>query len=188
MKLIIGLGNPEQQYERTWHNLGFLAIEEIIKEYNFPPLKKKSKFQAEISEGEIGGHKIILAKPLTYMNNSGLAVSALAGYFKLKLENIIVIHDDLDLISGRIKIVKNSSDGGHNGIKSIISQLSSKEFVRIKLGIKTDRLEFINPADYVLTGWKKEEWELVKEQLKKAGRSAINIITEGIDYAKNHLN
>lgn len=188
MKLIIGLGNPEKQYEHTWHNLGFLAIEEMIKEFNFPALKKKSKFQAEISEGEIGGHKIILAKPLTYMNNSGLAVSALAGFFKIKLENIVIIQDDLDLMLGKIKIVKNSGDGGHNGIKSIISQLSSKEFVRIKLGIKTDRLDFIDPADYVLTGWKKEEAGLIKDQLKKAGRSAINLITEGIDYAKNNLN
>jgi peptidyl-tRNA hydrolase, PTH1 family len=188
MKLIIGLGNPEKQYERTWHNLGFLAIEETLKEFNFSAFKKKSKFQAEISEGEIGGHKIILAKPLTYMNNSGLAVSALAGFFKIKLENIIIIQDDLDLNFGRIKIVKNSGDGGHNGIKSIISQLSSKEFIRIKLGIKTDRLEFIDPADYVLTGWKKEEEQELTTQIKKVSQVVENIITHDLDFAKNHLN
>ncbi len=187
-KLIVGLGNPEKKYFNTWHNLGFLVIDEIIKNYNLPSLKIKNKFQAELSEAEIDNKKIILAKPLTYMNNSGITVSGLANYFKIKTENIIIIQDDLDLTLGKIKIVQASRDGGHNGIKSIIEKLKTDNFIRIKIGIKTEKLGLINPADYVLTGWSEIEKEKVEEQIKKTTQAVINIITKDLNFAKNNLN
>jgi peptidyl-tRNA hydrolase, PTH1 family len=188
MKLIVGLGNPGKKYERSWHNLGFAVLDLLRKELNLTDFKKSVKFKGEITKGEVGNETIILLKPTTFMNNSGLAVAALSSYFKIKPKDIIIIHDDLDLPLGKLRLATNSSAGGHNGLKSIIEQLGSKEFYRIKIGIKTELVDKINPADYVLTGWDKEQSIAVKEQLKKAAEAANDLLAIGPAKAMNKWN
>jgi PTH1 family peptidyl-tRNA hydrolase len=181
MKLIIGLGNPGKKYEHTWHNLGFLAVENFRQLSDLPKFKKSAKFQAEVSNGDFNGEKIILARPQTFMNNSGQSVVALTHYYKLQPKDIIVIHDDLDLPLERIRLGWNSSAGGHNGIKSIIELLGTQAFFRIKLGIATELLKKIAPADYVLTSWNKDEKTLVERQIKNAAEATRNILESGLE-------
>jgi len=134
MVLIVGLGNPGQKFEKTRHNLGFRALDEFLKEFDFPFFKFSRKFNAEISEGFLNGGKIILAKPQTFMNNSGKAVKSLT--LNLKPETLIVVHDDIDLPLGTIRIVQNRGEAGHKGVKSIIDVLGTRDFIRIRIGIK----------------------------------------------------
>ena len=164
MKLIIGLGNPDKQYQKTWHNLGFLTLDYFQQEYDFGNFKLENKFKSQISTGNIDGDKIILAKPQTYMNNSGQAVGLIIKYFKTNLKDIIVVHDDIDLLLGKIRITTDSSAGGHNGVKSIIQNLKTQSFVRIKIGVKTNRLAKVNPANYVL-----EKYNILQIENNKEG-------------------
>ncbi|HMN19061.1 MAG TPA: aminoacyl-tRNA hydrolase [Candidatus Moranbacteria bacterium] len=136
MKLIIGLGNPGEKYEKTRHNAGFIALDEIRRLWEFPEFKENSRFSAQLSEGVRGGEKILLVKPQTFMNRSGHSVKALVDFYKVPLENIVVIHDDLDIAAGEMKISPDSSSGGHNGAKSLIAQLGTQNFQRIRLGIE----------------------------------------------------
>jgi len=177
MKLIIGLGNPGKKYQKTWHNLGFLILGEWQKILAFPAFKKQLKFQAETSEGKLGEEKIILAKPLTYMNNSGEAVAKIKNYYQLDLDQIIAIHDDIDLPLGKIRLAKNSSAGGHNGVKSLIETLGSQNFWRLKIGVKTPRLEKIKAEDYVLEKFNKQQ-ELEIAKIKK---TAVAALETGLD-------
>jgi len=188
MKLIVGLGNPGKKYGGTWHNLGFAAIDEIRADFNLPILRKSARFQAFVSEGSFEKEKVILAQPLTYMNNSGESAKALASFYKIKPADIIVIHDDIDLPLGKIRLAKDSSAGGHNGIKSIIEQLGTKNFSRIKIGIKTAELEKMEAADYVLTAWDKGEKKTVLGQLKNAAEAAKDILESGLEKAMNKWN
>jgi len=188
MKLIVGLGNPGKKYDRTWHNLGFSAVEDLRRILDLPAFKKSIKFKAEVSVGMIGQEKILLAKPLTFMNNSGDSVSALASFYKIKPADIIVIHDDLDLPLGKIRLAADSSAGGHNGLKSIIEKLGTKNFSRVKIGIKTPSLEKIEAADYVLTAPVKGEETQVKEQIKKAAEAARDILAIGLTKSMNKWN
>lgn len=188
MKLIVGLGNPGKKYEHSWHNFGFAALEEAREIFGLPPLKKSARFRAELSEGLFEGEKIILAKPLTYMNNSGESVKALAGFYKIKPAEIIVIHDDLDLPLSKIRLAKDSSAGGHNGVKSIIEQLATKDFLRIKIGVKTNLLEKIPAEDYVLAAPDKTERPAAKKQIKNAAEAAKDIVELGLEKAMNKWN
>lgn len=191
MKLIIGLGNPGKKYERTWHNLGWLALDALADFCETPKFKKSAKFQAEITEIAINGEKIILAKPQTFMNLSGDSVSIIAKFHKIKPQDIIIIHDDIDLSLGRLRISQNSASGGHNGIKSIIEKLGTKDFIRIRIGCKSlddNKLKNIETADYVLTNWSQQEKTLVEEQTKKAGEAALAIIEFGRELATNQYN
>ncbi len=135
MKLIIGLGNPGKEYEKTRHNAGFLAVDKIVDSIKYQVLSIKQKFNAEIFQGIINNEKIILVKPQTFMNNSGQAVKAILDYYKINPEDIIVIHDDLDIPLGEFKISKNKNSGGHKGVQSIIDYLGTKDFTRIRIGI-----------------------------------------------------
>lgn len=188
MRLIVGLGNPGKEYLKTWHNIGFLALDQIASSFNFEKFKLEKKFQAEIATGEIANQKIILAKPQTYMNNSGLAVGALAKYYKIKLEDIIVIHDDIDLPLGRIKIVNDSSAGGHNGIKSIIQYLKTQQFTRIRIGVSTPKKEKIGSADYVLTKIGLLQSSKIKEIIKKTTSAVEEVVDVSLDSAMNKYN
>lgn len=134
MWLIIGLGNPGKTYQNTKHNLGFLIVDKLQKELG-SAWKKNTKLQSELTSGKIAGGKIILAKPQTYMNLSGQAVQKIAHFYKIKPENILVIHDDFDLELGRFKISIGASAAGHNGVASIIKELKTKDFIRIRIGI-----------------------------------------------------
>lgn len=149
--LLIGLGNPGKEYAETRHNLGFMIIDEIIESYNLSLPKYNKKFNADISEGEIAGKKVIAAKPATFMNNSGKAVQKLARFYKVSGDNIIVIHDDLELAPFKIKVKTGGGAGGHNGIKSVDEHIGNNyERVRIGIGHPRDRKENrIEAYDYV---------------------------------------
>lgn len=132
MYVFAGLGNPGSKYAMNRHNIGFMAIDLIAQSYNFPPFK--NKFRAEISEGKIGNHKIILCKPMTFMNLSGKAVQELMGFYKIPLDHLYVFHDDLDLLPFKVKLKLGGGSGGHNGLNSI-DQHMGKEYWRLRLGI-----------------------------------------------------
>ena len=155
MHLILGLGNPGKKYQNTRHNIGFAAIDFLFEEWlegeGSTAWHEEKKFQAEISEGNLNGEKIILAKPQTFMNNSGTSTSALVNFYKVEPKNIVVIHDDLDIAFGEIKVQTDRSSAGHNGIKSIIERLGTQAFTRVRVGIgKADRAKQGEAADYVL--------------------------------------
>ena len=181
MKLVVGLGNPGDRYSDTRHNVGYLVLDNYLGD-----VKWKNKFNAEYYEDNINGEKVLFVKPLTYMNLSGDAVVQFVNYFGIELEDILVIQDDLDLSLGRYKIKTNSSDGGHNGIKSIINRLSSKGFARLKVGISHDKS--LDTKDYVLGSFSKEDKEIFKD-LQETFNKIINcFIKQGIDRTMNIYN
>lgn len=140
MKLIIGLGNPGKQYEKTRHNIGFLAVDFLVERLNFK-FNLKEKFKAEICETRLNNEKIIIVKPQTFMNNSGDAVQLLQSFYKVSPKNIIVVYDELDLPFEKIRVRKEGSSAGHKGIQSIIQKLGTDKFYRIRIGIKNDKAE-----------------------------------------------
>ncbi|MEA2097998.1 MAG: aminoacyl-tRNA hydrolase [Patescibacteria group bacterium] len=167
MKLVIGLGNPGEEYKKTRHNAGFLAVDELVLSSKYPSnlagkqiLSTQSKFNAEISQGTMNNEKVILVKPLTFMNNSGQAVRAVLDYYKINTEDIIVIHDDLGILLGKYKISKNKNFGGHKGVQSIIDYLGTKDFTRIRIGIMIENKK--TPTEkFVLERFNEEEMEIV---------------------------
>jgi len=166
MKLIIGLGNPGEEYKKTRHNAGFLAVDDIASKLQATSYKLQANFNAEISERIINNEKVILAKPQTFMNNSGQAVKAIVDYYKINLENIIVIHDDLDIPLGEYKISKNKNSGGHKGVQSIIDYLGTKDFLRIRIGIMIENKK--TPTEkFVLERFNKDEMEIVEEVIRE---------------------
>jgi peptidyl-tRNA hydrolase, PTH1 family len=166
MKLIVGLGNPGKEYENTRHNAGFEVIDELSRRFNMPlnQLKHKGLYGIGFYQGE----KIILLKPLTYMNLSGESIRAVMDYYQIDRENILVIYDDLDLPVGKIRLRQKGSAGGHNGIKSTIAHLGTQEFNRIRIGIDRPRPGMKVP-DYVLGRFSKEEQPAIMEAVKKSG-------------------
>jgi len=135
MKLIVGLGNPGEKYEKTRHNAGFLAVDKMADNFQFPSFEFRRTFNAEISQDIIGSEKVILVKPQTFMNNSGEAVKAILDYYKIGPESVIVIHDDLDIAIGEYKVSKNRGSAGHRGVQSIIDYFGTKDFTRARIGI-----------------------------------------------------
>ncbi len=161
MKLIIGLGNPGEEYKKTRHNAGFLTVDALALKLQATSYKLQANFNAEVSEGIIDNKKIILAKPQTFMNNSGQAVRAILDYYKIKPEDIVVIHDDLDILLGEYKISKNKNSGGHKGVQSIIDYLGTKDFTRIRIGIMTENKK--TPTEkFVLERFSKDEMKIIK--------------------------
>ena len=185
MYFIVGLGNPGLQYENTRHNVGFMTIDYLANKYDIDV--RKLKFKSLYGQGEISGHKVMLIKPQTYMNNSGMAVLDVYNYYKMPLENILVIVDDVDIEFGTIRIRKKGSDGGHNGLKSIIYQLGSQDFPRIKIGIGK-RKEGQDLADFVLSKFSKDEKPRIEEAVLNAAMAVETIITYGIDEGMNQFN
>lgn len=167
MKLIIGLGNPGKEYKNNRHNVGFMILDSLYKKYkdNFSLFKEDRKMKAEVSIGEIEGQKIILAKPLTFMNNSGISLTAIMNFYKIKLEDILVIQDDKDLEFCKIRIKDESSAGGHNGIKSIISAIGTNEIKRFKFGVANEKLDFMETDKFVLEDFSGEEKKKINEQV-----------------------
>lgn len=186
MYLIVGLGNPEKKYDKTKHNVGFDAIDEIIDEYNIP--SSGISMKGMYGKDTISGEKVIVMKPMTYMNLSGHAVRAFVDYYKLNpATDLIVIYDDVDLPTGQLRIRKKGSAGSHNGMKSIIQMLGSQEFTRIRVGIgpKPEKWDL---ADYVLAPFAKEEREKVDSALSQIVPITKEIIENGIDAAMNGFN
>lgn len=185
MKLIVGLGNPTKEYEGTRHNIGFMAIDALGEEYGIRVDTLKHK--ALIGKGMIEGQKVILAKPVTYMNLSGEAVREIADYYKIPAEDVIVIFDDISLDVGMIRIRRKGSAGGHNGIKSIIAHLGTMDFPRIKVGIGAKR-EGQDLADYVLGKFSKADREILQDALKDVKKAVSLMLWDEITEAMNAFN
>lgn len=190
MKFIVGLGNPGKEYENTRHNAGFLAVHNLRLEMEkFSTWKLNKKFNGEISEGKIGGEKIILLRPHTFMNNSGQAVAAAAHFYKIKPADILVIHDDIDLPLGKLRIKKDGSSGGHRGVESIIAALGSENFSRLKIGVAPEtRPKNFDAANFVLNKFSKTENKKITEIIKKATEAVALILAEGTGAAMNQFN
>lgn len=183
MFLIVGLGNPGKEYENTRHNIGFDAVDRISHKYNIDI--NRIKFKGMYGEGSIEGEKVILLKPLTYMNLSGESVREIVNFYKIDSKNIIIIHDDVDLEVGRIRIRLKGSSGGHNGIKSIIYQLGTEEFVRLKLGVGKAERDMVS---HVLGKFSKEDREIEEKVLNSAVEATSAIINESPESAMNKFN
>ena len=169
MMLIVGLGNPGKEYDNTPHNAGFMALDEFQKEYNFPNFKLSKKHSSLISEGILGQVKVILAKPQTLMNNSGKAVQSLLklSLGKTKL-SLVVVHDDIDIPLGKVKVSKGSGSAGHRGVDSIIQSLGTKDFARIRIGIQPADSKPENIEEFVLQKFSKAELPLFQSTIQEA--------------------
>lgn len=183
MKLVVGLGNPGREYKNTRHNIGFMVLDNYLGKVNW-----KTKMENYYYMEEVNGEQIMFIKPLTYMNLSGLAVSKIVNFYKIDIKDILVIQDDLDMNVGTYKIKRNSSSGGHNGIKSIIAELNSDEFARLKVGIgKSIQI----PTDkYVLGKFSTDEENKINENMDTFNEIIKSFITNGIEdtmasYNKN---
>ena len=180
MKLIVGLGNPEKQYEKTFHNVGFIAAGDAAEAMN--ARFKKKECEASVAEAFIGGEKVIIARPLTYMNNSGRAVKQLMAKYKISEEDLLVIYDDYDLPKGKLRIRAAGSAGTHNGMRSIIGETGLKNFARIRIGIRDEEVN-IPIINYVLSEIRKDDYELFGSACKKAGEAAADF-ARGLDIEK----
>lgn len=199
MKIIVGLGNPEEKYEGTRHNLGFEVVEELARKLDLKDWNLEKKFNAQILKSDYTLNPIsltlVLVKPQTYMNKSGEAVTKIANFFKVVPEDVIVIHDDLDLLLGKMKVRVGGGAGGHHGVESVIEKLGSDQFVRVRLGIGTDqgflgehkRVHF-NAEHFVMEQFRASERSKVKSMLKHAVLALETILDKGVETAQNQFN
>lgn len=184
--IIAGLGNPGTQYEDTRHNCGFMAAETLAESYNTEI--KRLKFKSLTAELTLSGKRCLVMKPTTFMNNSGDAVEEAAAFYKIPPENVVVIYDDISLDVGRLRIRGKGSDGGHNGMKSIILRLNSDNFPRIRIGVGQKPHPDYNLADWVLSRFTKAEGEKLEPALKNAAKAAELIVGGKINEAMNLYN
>ena len=185
MYIIVGLGNPGDKYAKTRHNVGFNVIDLLAKEYSIDVSKIKHK--ALTGEGRVGTEKVILVKPITYMNLSGESVADICNYYNIDLENLIVIYDDIDLDIVKIRIRKKGSGGTHNGMRSIIKCLGSNEFPRVRVGISRPQ-NGQDLADFVLSRFSKEDEKNLQESYEHAVAAVDCAIRENLDLAMNRYN
>lgn len=175
MWLLVGLGNPGDKYAKNRHNIGFMVADALADAYKFPNFK--SKFQGEYAQGTIAGEKCLILKPMTYMNESGISVSQLVKFYKIDTSQIIVFYDELDLPPGKLRVKKGGGSGGHNGIKSMDSHMSSKDYWRVRLGIghpgDKDRV-----SGYVLSDFSKEEQVWLPEWIKAISNQAHYLVQD----------
>lgn len=193
MKLIVGLGNPGRSYAQNRHNVGFICLGHFARRHHIRFSQKQS--QARIGTGEIAGIKVVLAKPQTYMNQGGRSVSLLVKRFDISLDDLVVIHDDLDLEPGKIRLRKGSSSGGHKGVDSIITHLGSQEFIRLRVGIGRPTLSENRrePSEdeiisYVLGDFTPEERQVISRVLPRVSEALFRLLTEGLGVAMNKYN
>lgn len=184
MYVIAGLGNPGRKYENTRHNMGFLAVDRLAEKHGIKVSKIRHK--ALIGDGNISGQRVLLVKPQTYMNLSGESLREVMDYYNVDIGNLIVIYDDLDLETGALRIRKKGSAGSHNGMKSVVGQLQSQDFPRIRIGIgKSGGLDW---KDFVTGKVGKQERDVLAEAIARAADAAECIIDRGIDRAMNEYN
>ena len=162
MKLIVGLGNPGKEYEKTRHNIGFMAINNYLKENNLD--LNKTKFNGKYTETNIKGEKVILLEPQKYMNLSGEVIRDFVKFYKIDVKDILIISDDLDMESGKIRLREKGSSGGHNGLKNIELHLNTNEYKRLKIGVGNNKM--IETKDYVLGKFSKEDFENIENSIK----------------------
>ena len=184
--LIVGLGNPGKEYERTRHNAGFRALDVLADKLGCKI--DKGKFQGIYGQANYGGKKLMLLKPLTYMNLSGRSVLQLSAYFNIPPQRIIVMFDDISLEPGRLRVRADGSAGGHNGIKSIIQEVGSQEFPRVKIGVGAKPHPDFDLADWVLSAFSSLEEKALAVSLENSAKAALCIIDQGVPEAANRFN
>ena len=184
--LIVGLGNPGREYERTRHNAGFRALDILADKLGCKV--DKLKFQGLYGQVNYRGKKILLLKPQTFMNLSGRSVLQLSAFFRVSPKNIIVMFDDISLEPGRLRVRADGSAGGHNGIKSIIQELGSQEFPRVKIGVGAKPHPDFDLADWVLSGFTAQEEKALQPALERAAEAALAVMEYGVPEAANRFN
>lgn len=184
MKLIVGLGNPGKEYTLTRHNVGFMVMDALA-DYWHVSINTK-KFKGEYVKVKYQGEDVILLKPITYMNNSGESVIQVMNYFKIDVDDLIVIYDDMDMPTGKLRLRQSGSAGGHNGMKSIIAHVGTQNFKRIRVGI--DKHAYIPVVDYVLGRFTKEQQPLIEKGIQDAKEAVITILDKDFTAAMNAYN
>ncbi|MGI5901419.1 MAG: aminoacyl-tRNA hydrolase [Desulfitobacteriia bacterium] len=168
MKAVIGLGNPGIKHHYSRHNVGFRLLDKLVKEIGF---RYKDGFRGKVADGVLNGERVVFLKPFTYMNLSGLSVRELVHYYRIEKEDFLIVHDDLDLPLGKLRLRSKGSSGGHNGLKSIIGELGYEDFWRLKIGVGRPQEKW-EVIDYVLSAFKREEEKILAEVLSKACEAA----------------
>lgn len=184
MRLIIGLGNPGEKYENTRHNIGFKVIDELALRLDIKKFKTRCK--SFVAEGKVGNHKVLLAQPQTFMNNSGEALSELVSWYKINPNKLILIYDDVDLEAGKIRIRSRGTAGGHHGVESVLAHAKSPEFARIRIGIGKD--EKVSTEIYVLQNIPIGQREILALAVTRAAEAAEEIIGGNLESAMNKFN
>lgn len=185
MILVAGLGNPGSEYASTKHNIGFLAVDEIGKRVGIELTKKK--FSGSFGEGFFNNEKLLLLKPETYMNRSGESVSSAANFYNIPSENIVVVHDEMDLPTGTVRIKAGGGSAGHKGINSIIEKIGDRGFIRVRIGIGKPR-EKSEGASHVLARFEKGKRDIVQDSIVRAADAVLEIIENGVEKAMNKFN
>jgi PTH1 family peptidyl-tRNA hydrolase len=185
LQLLVGLGNPGRKYSRTRHNVGFMIADWIAE--NFSINLNSKKFDTEFGKGQINGNNVIIAKPMAYMNRSGPPVLNLAKYYNILIEDLLVIHDDIDLDFERIKIKSKGGHGGHKGIKSLIDAFGSGDFSRIRIGVGRPEVQ-MDVSDHVLGKFSPGEKKFLDRFIERSGEAAVNVLCEGIIKGMNRFN
>lgn len=185
MKVIVGLGNPGSEYAKTKHNVGFMFIDAMAEKLGVS--EWRDKFEAKIAETRIGSEKVLLVKPMTYMNESGQAVGPIMNFYKLLPEDLIVVHDDMDIPAGTIRIRKKGSAGGHNGIKSILAHVGDEHFAHVRIGIGRP-LTGWTVVNHVLAPFSNEDATKIAEAIKYLEPAVECIINDDVDMAMNKFN
>ncbi len=188
MILIVGLGNPGIKYKRTRHNIGFRVLDKFQKENDFPDFKSSKKFSALTSKKNIGKERIILSKSETFMNSSGQTVKKLTTYYSIPFINLIIVHDDIDLLLDKMRISKNRGSAGHKGVESIIKELGSKNFARLRIGIRNQKSKVKNSEKFVLKNFTKKEEKIVEKIIKESCSALKMILSKGLEKAMNEFN
>jgi peptidyl-tRNA hydrolase, PTH1 family len=181
--IVAGLGNPGRRYSKTRHNVGFMIADAIADEFGIELKKRES---CMVGAGSIEDNEVVLMKPLKFMNRSGFAVKDLMEQYHVPHERLIVLHDDIDMETGKLKIRRRGSSGGHKGIESILYSIGTGDFVRVKIGI--GREEGIPVEDYVLSKFRRDEIPVIHETIRKASEAVVAIISDGVDKAMNSFN
>jgi len=185
MKLIVGLGNPGDRYKFSRHNMGFLVLNEVAEKYEISLRRKK--FDADMGEGIIAGMPVVLAKPRTFMNLSGVSVGQIVSFFKMDIKDVVVIHDDLDLVFGSIRVKEGGGHGGHKGLTSVIDRLGGREFIRVRIGIGKPALKAM-VEDYVLSPFSRDEIEVLPDILHRGVGAVSEILNSGVQMAMCRFN
>ena len=185
MKIIAGLGNPGAEYAHTKHNVGFMLVDALAERLNAPAWKED--FFSSVTEVRIGGEKVFLVKPLTYMNNSGEAIGPMLSYYKMETDDLTVVHDDMDIPAGMVRIRKKGSSGGHNGIKSILAHVGREDFSRVRIGIGRPPAGW-TVINHVLAPFSSEDVPKIREAINYLLPAVECIVMDGVDLAMNRYN
>ena len=185
LRLVVGLGNPGKTYSKTRHNVGFMVVDKVSDAFSIA--LEKQKFDTRFGIGSVNGEKIVLAKPMAYMNRSGPQVQYIAGYFRILCEDMLVVHDDIDLAFGRLKIKEKGGDGGHKGVRSIIDAFGGGNFVRLRIGVGRPEVDG-NAADYVLGKFTLEEKRVLSQIITAAQDAVVTILCKGTREGMNRFN